>query len=200
MNGYSLQPNEILLFEGRASYRFDDNYSDPDFAGQNAVCTVLLTNLSVVLQARIRRFFRNYLARTIEIPVDEMKMHQGMPAVQTDSSGKVRLSFIRNDLVLHFDSLISAKKFQTEFINLMTGTTPVSRGLLKAAQFAGQGAAQLIGELSKSFAKGFSQSRPRQTSSNSGRQDALDKLFDLYKDGILTREEYHKKRSEVLNR
>ena len=96
MHGYSLQPNEILLFEGRASYRFDKNYSDPDFAGQSAVCTVLLTNLSVVLQARIRRLFRSDLTRTIEIPVDESKIRDGYPVIQTSSGGTVRLSFIRS--------------------------------------------------------------------------------------------------------
>ena len=199
MYGYDLQPNEVLLYDGRAVYRFPQNYSDPDFAGQKASCRLLLTNLSVVLQARVRRMFRQDLFRTIEIPVDEIKMYQGKPAVQLNSQGQLKLMFIGESWLLQFDGFLNAKKFETALTDLVTGTTLVSRSLSKAAEVAAQSAVDLFSSVQKAIsARSAGTSSSGRLKMSQQQKSDLKKLRELYESGVLSKYEYEAKCRQVL--
>lgn len=197
MENYDLLPNEVLLYKGKAHYRFK---GESKFRS----CQVLLTNFSIVLQAEEKKWF-SVQARTWmeEIPVEDIKCFNGEYQV-VQKEGKVILYLIGREAEIRF-SYEEARKFVNELMTLLTGQTMFQRGAAKAARILTGTIGGFMDEIltgTSAAVSGFSRNSaktPDESMNMDEKVDHLKKLKELLDAGILSPEEFEQKKKEILD-
>lgn len=204
MQPYHLQPHEVLLLKSKARYTFDGSYPREDFAGRTVQAEVLATSLSLVLQASYRRLFQT-VEHTMELGWDELKWYKGWPLIRLKGSD-LYLDFISASIHLHFSEASKAREMENVLLDHLTHTTQMERNVQKISSDVISGirgfsdtVAPLVGSaLNQGLSNlgGLFSGSSRQT--DPGKQEMLDKLYDLYQSGLLSKKEYEEKRRQVL--
>lgn len=122
MKDYSLQPNEVLLYEGHACRTGD---------GEESV-DLLLTNLNLVLISMQSQ--EN--VQVTAMPMNQIKVYEGVPQI-LQKGCDVHLFFIDGEVSLGFTDKNEMRKFISAVKTLLTGKSTVMRGAEKVNNAVG---------------------------------------------------------------
>lgn len=118
MDGYFLQPNEVVLFKA------DDVISSVVPKGKTKL---ILTNLYLVYIYKVKIGFRKYDTITEKKSIETLKIYNEKPQVKQHGS-EVEIYFVDSNHNLTFDSFFTAKKFVKNIYELASGKTVIKRG------------------------------------------------------------------------
>lgn len=127
MKYYSLQPNEVVIFEEEATL-IDTKTDKLLFSSING--ELILTNINIVTITKSKKLFSKEQVTVKVFPIEEIKLYNENPQIkQTDMNVEVYL--INEKINLSFNSKSKAYKFTSKIIELITGKSISVRGAAK---------------------------------------------------------------------
>lgn len=126
MKDYSLQSDEVLLYEGYAC-RMDENVGGID---------LLLTNLFLVLISRKKKLFSKEEVHVETMPLNQVKIYEGVPQI-LQKGNDVNLYFADGEVSLRFIDKNEMRKFTSAALTLLTGKSTATRGAEKVNKAVG---------------------------------------------------------------
>lgn len=130
MQAYSLQPNEVVLYKGSATFANNKNSSD-----------ILLTNLNIVVITPVKKKMFSKPEMFVNVfPVEEIKVYQDVPQVKY-AGQEVEVYLTQGEFRLYFSSKSDARKFVNVAYELITGNSMSKRGAKKV-----KGAVNMVDE------------------------------------------------------
>ena len=137
MENYSLQPNEAVLYKGRAT--FGNNKTSSDLLLTKTMSTLLLTktssellltNINVVVITKTSKPFSKEQVDLKIFPVEDIKVYNDVPQIKQNGL-MVEIYLTNTEIILDFDSKSAAHKFANTANELITGKSMSERGAEK---------------------------------------------------------------------
>lgn len=224
MEHYTLQPDEVLLYNGAAIW--NNERKDQKEA------EIILTNLYFVFVLKTKKFLQKLSIDLESFPLSDVKIYNEQPQIKNKGTS-VEIFFKHGERLLEFESKKEARKFTATAMEVLTGYNVVLRGLKKSKQAVesvdevlginsvgvaqavvsqGVGGLLLNGTDKKNnskkgaflnFASNIFQKKetPQQTVSTTitaEQFNAIKSLKELLDNGIITQEEFDKKKNQIL--
>ena len=114
MENYSLQTNEVLLYEANAYYGI----------------RVLLTNINLVLVKTTQKMFKKEQVEIFVYPNENIKIYNDIPQVKQKDM-KVAIFLTTEEVEINFPTRLEAHKFVNAVNELLTGKSMTTRGAEK---------------------------------------------------------------------
>jgi len=116
MANYTLQPNEVVLYQGNVHLE-----------KRSGTVELTLTNLCLAFVITTKKLFSKGQIDVETYPIEEIKFYNNVPQIkQKDSRVEVFLSC--GEVVVIFESMFEARKFVNAAMHLLTGKTMAQRG------------------------------------------------------------------------
>lgn len=119
MRHYTLQSDEVLLFE-----------SDVSIRENNAANHLILTNYYLVIVSTSKKMFKREEVSVVKYPVTDIKIYNEMPQVKQNNCD-ITVFFLSGELEFSCYSFTKATSFVNKVIELLTGKTVSTRGAEK---------------------------------------------------------------------
>lgn len=119
MDHYSLQNDEVVLYEGKVN-----------LIGSQGNDELILTNINIVIITKIKKIFQKEQVEVKTFSVENVKVFNDAPQIkQSDTVVEVYLTDA--EIKLGFDSKLTARKFVSKAVELITGKSTSVRGAAK---------------------------------------------------------------------
>lgn len=122
MEDYSLQSNEVVLYEGKATFGNNKTSSE-----------LLLTNINIVVITKTKKLFSKEQVDLKHFPVENIKIYNDVPQIKQHDC-MVEIYFTNTEITLNFDSKFLAYKFANAANKLLTGKSVSKRGAEKVKE------------------------------------------------------------------
>lgn len=119
MTTYQLAPTEVVLMESSAFIK-----------GKKGSSSVILTNLNIVFETRIKKIFRKAYTIVEDYSLDTVKVYKDMPQIKQKSTN-VQIYFRDCEQNLSFYNKRDAHKFTATALEVITGKNAFFRGIDK---------------------------------------------------------------------
>lgn len=215
MTNYQLAPTEVVLME-----------SNGFIQGKKSSSNIILTNLNVVFETRIKKLFKKAYTVVEVFSLDTVKIYKDMPYIK-QKNNYVQIYFTNCEPVISFNSKRIAHQFTATASEVITGKNAFFRGIEKVKKTidtvdetlgidtVGATSAAIQTAITPKFPGSFKKTREvfkavkgklfrTETqqivaAKPDDQVETLKKWKELLDDGAITEEEYNAKKAELLN-